>query len=343
MTFARNTRCSGLGTVANLLDLGSPSHLIRPLGQWLPTEEQCRWFFDPSTERLYEKAGFEITYFPRAPGRPSRNALIKFHRSLGSPTPGIPASAERATVECTAHLLWLTGNSLSSALATSTSGQTLEDRLSRLVPATSWAVTHHVLITEEGSTITEIIREGRCVSVSDGSFKDQYGTSAWAIEADSNIDRCTGADIPPEAASKNNRCKGVNIVPDAPSDQSAYRSEVAGLFGIATMVRELCGFHDITAGTVYLGCDGLFALLNCTDIDYVIRAMLQQWPVKWIPHHVLRHQDDDPTLSLTAGRLSIWTKTLKCIGPKLLISLATVNLQSQENPGHFGCRTKISV
>jgi hypothetical protein len=224
---------------------------------------------------------------------------MKFYRTLGSPAPGIPASAERATVECTAHHLWLTGNSPSSALATSASGQALKDRLSRLVPATSWAVTH-VLITDEGSAITEAIRDGRCVSVSDGSFKDQYGTSAWAIEAEPSVGRCTGADIPPEAASKNNRCKGVNIVPGAPSDQSAYRSEVAGLLGIATMVRELCGFHDITAGTVYLGCDGLSALLNCTDIDYVVkptsphfdlitaaRAMLQQWPVKWIPHHVL--------------------------------------------------------
>jgi hypothetical protein len=132
----------------------------------------------------------------------------------------------------------------------------------------------------------------------------------------------------------------VNIVPGASTDQSAYRSEVAGLFGIATMVREICALHDITAGTVYLGCDGLSALLNCTDIDYVVkptaphfdlitatRAMLQQCPVKWIPHHVLGHQDDDLMHSLTDGRLSIlrWTKTLKCIGPKPLTSLATVN------------------
>jgi hypothetical protein len=73
------------------------------------------------------------------------------------------------------------------------------------------------------------------------------------------------------------------------------------------MVRELCVFHDITAETVYLGCYGISALLNCAYIDYVVkptsphfnlitatRAMLQQCPVKWTPHHVLGHQDDDP-------------------------------------------------
>jgi hypothetical protein len=110
----------------------------------------------------------------------------------------------------------------------------------------------------------------------------------------------------------------VNIVPGASTDQSAYRSEVAGLFGIATMVREICALHDITAGTVYLGCDGLSALLNCTDIDYVVkptaphfdlitatRAMLQQCPVKWIPHHVLGHQDDDSDAFLDRWRLSM--------------------------------------
>jgi hypothetical protein len=136
------------------------------------------------------------------------------------------------------------------------------------------------------------------------------------------------------------------------------------------MIREICAFHDITAGTVYLGCDGLSALLNCTDIDDVAkpmtphfdlitatRAMLQQCPVKWIQHHVLGHQDDDPdafldrwaTLNiemdedaLTAGQLLIsrWTKTLKCIGPKLLTSLATVNSQSLGNLGHFGLKDK---
>jgi hypothetical protein len=70
-------------------------------------------------------------------------------------------------------------------------------------------------------------------------------------------------------STKENRCKGVNIVPDAPTYQSAYRSEVARLFGIATMVREIRAFHDITAGAVYLGCEGLSALLDCTYINYV--------------------------------------------------------------------------
>ena len=293
--------------LTKVLSLQSAQRLLLPLGHWLPTEAQCCWFFDLLTERLYQKAGSDTKYYPRAPGRPSRQALMKFDRLLGSPTPGIPASAERATVECTAAFLWLTGNNPSSAAALAATGHTtLQDRLSLLAPGTRWAVTH-VLLTDDGSVIAAAIREGRCVSVSDGSFKDQYGTSAWAIEAESSVDRCTGENIPPDPTSQEHRCKGVNIVPGAQTDQSAYRSEVAGLFGIATMIREICAFHDITAGTVYIGCDGLSALKNCTDIGYVVkpisphfdliaatRAMLQQCPVKWVPRHVLGHQDNDP-------------------------------------------------
>jgi hypothetical protein len=125
--------------------------------------------------------------------------------------------------------------------------------------------------------------------VSDGSFKDQYGTSAWAIEAESTVDRCTGVDIPPAAEAEGKSVQGSNIVPvsRAPTDQSAYRSEVAGLFGIATIVREICALHDITAGTVYLGCDARSALLNCTDcIDYVF-LIVHTWTMSSSLRHLI--------------------------------------------------------
>jgi hypothetical protein len=93
-------------SLTKVLCLQSANRLMSPLGQWLPAEEQCRWFFDSPTERLCQKAGLETTYYPRAAGRPSRNALMKFDRTFGSSSPGIPISV---TSYCgsTAHLLWL--------------------------------------------------------------------------------------------------------------------------------------------------------------------------------------------------------------------------------------------
>jgi hypothetical protein len=58
---------------------------------------------DAPTERLYQKVGLDTIYYPRAPGRPSRNALMKFDRSLGTLTPGIllPPKGLRSKVRTT--------------------------------------------------------------------------------------------------------------------------------------------------------------------------------------------------------------------------------------------------
>jgi hypothetical protein len=65
-----------------------------------------------------------------------------------------------------------------------------------------------VEIPDAGHEIASAIREAKCISVSDGSFKSKHGTASWVIEAESSDNRYTG-DI---------------ITPGAPSDQSAYRS-----------------------------------------------------------------------------------------------------------------------
>jgi hypothetical protein len=99
-----------------------------------------------------------------------------------------------ATVEGTDHLLWLTGHSPSSAQAIEVIGQqTLQDRLSL---GSSYQLGSYTSLSRMTDPDCSCYSRGRCVSVSDGSFKDQYGTSAWAIEAESSVDRCTGKDIP---------------------------------------------------------------------------------------------------------------------------------------------------
>jgi hypothetical protein len=133
------------------------------------------------------------------------------------------------------------------------------------------------------------------------------------------------------------------------------------------MVCEICAFHDITAGTIYLGCDGLSALLNCTDglsallnctdIDYVVkptapdfdlitatRTMLQQCPVKWIPHHLLGHQDDDPDAFLDRwATLNMMDKDAKVHWAETVDKPRYRQFTISGKPGLFGRRTKSSV
>jgi hypothetical protein len=83
------------------------------------------------------------------------------------------------------------------------------------------------------------IRDGSAGAVSDGSFKDKFGTATFTI-----IDGCDSSII------------GLNIGPGHPSDQGTYRSELVGLFGIILVVNALCLWADISEGAIEIGCDG---------------------------------------------------------------------------------------
>ena len=54
--------------------------------------------------------------------------------------------------------------------------------------------------------------------------------------------------------------------------QGAYHSELAGLYGVATMIRTLCKFYQITEGEVELACDGLQALRHVSRMEVVTEA-----------------------------------------------------------------------
>jgi hypothetical protein len=64
--------------------------------------------------------------------------------------------------------------------------------------------------------LVQDIKQGTASAVSDGSYKNNNGTSAFLL--------C--------AADVTNCIIGVNAVPGAPSEQSTYRSKLAGVSGI---------------------------------------------------------------------------------------------------------------
>jgi hypothetical protein len=61
---------------------------------------------------------------------------------------------------------------------------------------------------------------------------------------------------------------GVTVAPGSFDDQSAYRSELTGIYGIAMTIRHL-EKHYHFKGEVTIGCDGLSALYKAShDIDF---------------------------------------------------------------------------
>ena len=59
--------------------------------------------------------------------------------------------------------------------------------------------------------------------------------------------------------------------------QSAYRSELARLYGMATMIHTLCKFYQITEGEVELACDGLQALRHMSRMEVTTEANAPQF------------------------------------------------------------------
>ena len=94
---------------------------------------------------------------------------------------------------------------------------------------------------EGGTTIAEAIHKGSAIAVSDGSYKNQFGTSAYVLESDTS-DHCVVA---------------VNVVLGDRQTQSPFQSKLAGLYRIVHMVDIIYQAHTVTSSSIQVGCDGL--------------------------------------------------------------------------------------
>jgi hypothetical protein len=147
-------------------------------------------------------------------------------------------------------------------------------------------------VADGGAVITEAIRLGIAVAVCDGSFKDAFGMAAYVLEG-AMMAKCMVV---------------VLVTPGEPSDQSPYRSELSGLFGVVTMVHIICEQFKITSRAIEVGCDCKSALRHvfgkgpgfeagikdpAYDLRSAIRKTLAKSPITWKWRHVKGHQDDD--------------------------------------------------
>ena len=135
------------------------------------------------------------------------------------------------------------------------------------------------------------IKNGTAIGASDGSFKDECGTAAWVLEDSKGEQRILGR----------------LTTPGFPSDQSAYRSEISGIYGMVAMVEGIKFVWKIHKGHVTLGCDGKQAGLQSLDIENQrtictqqsfdllsgVQGYLRTSNIAYTYKHVKGHQDDN--------------------------------------------------
>lgn len=141
---------------------------------------------------------------------------------------------------------------------------------------------------DDGITIAQALQNKEAIAVSDGSFKDDYGTAQWILEGKNSHGRMVGQ----------------VITPGGPCNHSSYRSELSGIYSILVVVNQLCAHYQIVDGEIGIACDGLSALnkafsfvsiLNIDDSNYDLLGAIQHlWktsPIQWKFRHVKGHQD----------------------------------------------------
>jgi len=260
--------------------------LRQNLGQWLKTPCEWNWWFSPSETNLYQQSDNEWKRYPRIPGCPSRNAKHRF-ASQAIVTEEVPSDMQVATIATSGARIIVTGYAPIICQDTQ-QDWSLRNNCKRLPPEANWAV-KEIHTTDNGRAIAAAIRQGTCKAVSDGSFKEEHGTACWVLEGNTS-EHSVYCPL---------------VVPGYNEDHSAYRSELAGIYGIATAVKIICQTHKITSGKVEFACDGIQALERCAEKYHMIqpkqpqfdlieatRTIMSQSPIDWSSRHVKGHQDN---------------------------------------------------
>jgi hypothetical protein len=256
--------------------------LQAPLGNWLHCDDRWEWYFSPSHGCLYK---LELGQWMLFSSILKRDRLPAFSAS-GTPSPP-PSDLHRATIYFRRSQIICTGF---APISNNQSPQvtTFSRYLQLSEPGESWCFSH-LDLSDDGHTLATAIKEGDAIAISNGSFRDQYGTAAWVLEG----------------SNSNGRIVGAVIAPGTAKDQSAYRSELVGIYSILLCVKKLCNFFHITQGCIELGCDGQsaldkafnhVALIKIEDSNYdllfAIRTLWAYSPLTWKFCHVKGHQDD---------------------------------------------------
>ena len=276
------------------------------LGKWLHSDDSWEWWFSPAENRLFfQRDGVWRVYLP-APGRPRTRRSPRFLYNHTLPT-GPQDGIRTKVIQLHGDLAFRTTGFVATIPSVpAILNPLLTERLQTTIPSRSWAL-ERLQSLDNGAAVARAIGNNTAICVSDGSYKDQHGTAAFVLvdpshaEPDSNL-----------------RIIGCHVAPGFQSDQSPYRSELSGIYGILCVVEELCSLHNIESGSFTIGCDNetclWMAINKCGtlsprsksfDLLSAIRFKIRSLPVTVRSHWVEGHQDN---YSRDPSRLDLWAR-----------------------------------
>jgi hypothetical protein len=106
---------------------------------------------------------------------------------------------------------------------------------------------------------------------------------------------------------------GLHVTPGRKDDQSAFRSEIGGIYAMAVAIELICKFFHISNGSVSFGSDReaalyyifdrnkkVTAMTNYFDLIMATRKVLYRLPISFSHRLVPAHQD------ISRDKMDIW-------------------------------------
>ena len=217
----------------------SNGRLKLDLGSWLPIPNTSRWkwFYSPSLDLVWAKHQHVwLVYSRTSKRRPTRSVRGRFI-PICIANDKLPDDLVRADVSRTRTHIVLRDASTPKDLAFQRRGTvSLQQK-----PFDSWSNECVILDVDREKILIEAIKKDMALAVSDGSFKNDRGTSAAILELNY---------VP------SSRIILMNRVPGQNKDQSPFRSELAGIISIVAYINKLAIQHKINSGSIRIGLDG---------------------------------------------------------------------------------------
>ncbi len=297
-------------------NLNNTRKLPLPLGKWDSITTQTNgWYTDEAGLQLFHQTEQEWTTFTPLPSRRRTRSFLD--KATPTTLHAMPKPLYRATTYHHGNIGTITGYGPMKSEPINPTPDPFNQVWQR------WQCES----TLEGSVdnLIQAIQSGKAVAVSDGSFRDQMGAAAWTIEA----------------TTAEHQLLSTGHTPGNPEDQSAYRSELFGLWGILASLRQLSSDHNIHQGQVTIACDGLSALKKARvdwptepgeahhDLISAIRNLRRHIPLKLIFEHVKGHQDQGLITALP--RLAWMNIEMDALAKNKLL-LATAHNQLEKIP-----------
>ena len=196
----------------------------------------------------------------------------------------VPPNLRRATVLQPAQSPSITVTSFGFAYdAPLLEVDTLRQTLHILPKNKKWAC-RHVVMSDDGALVAQAIQAQQALAVSDGSLKYGIGTAAFTVVS------AISPTLHPVL--------GALLVPGVVKDGDSHCCELAGLYGIVTLVHCVVEQYSIPSGGVHVACNNEQAL-HVFDPDFLLDPqqanydlvnalfyLLHASPLKWTCKHV---------------------------------------------------------